>query len=453
MSNFTVFEVCSATGGTTTTEKSLVVFNGICTDTRKIQPGNLFVALIGEQFDGHEFIPEAIARGATGILASRQEVKGISDKIVIINVHDTLVALQQLAAFHRSRFCMPIIAVTGSNGKTTTKEMIAAVLSSCWHVHKTQGNFNNEIGLPLTLLGLTAEHQAAVVEMGMRGAGQIRALCSIARPTVAVLTNVGETHIELLGSIENIACAKQELVEAIGNQGAVVLNADDSYVIAMRNKALGKIITYGIDTQADVQAKNIRMESDGIWFECWYCNTMFPIFLPVVGRHNIYNALAAISIGLYFAFDFAAITKGLSTFSPGAMRWEVLRIAEYIIVNDAYNASPLSMKAAIESLQQMSPGRRIAVLGDMLELGDTAIAAHRRIAQQLEQTEVTAVITVGEFARYIAEEAQQRGIIAIACNTHLEAQRALETVLRSGDTILLKGSRGMKMETILEMFR
>jgi UDP-N-acetylmuramoyl-tripeptide--D-alanyl-D-alanine ligase len=452
MAVFTVDEICLATDGSVYKLGSEEKFTGICTDTRKVDPHDLFISLVGEKFDGHDFIEQAMAKGASGIITSRLDIV-IPPNITVILVPDTLQALQRLAWFHRKRFTIPIIGITGSNGKTTTKDMIAAVLSSKLNVLKTQGNFNNEIGLPLTLLQLTAQHEVAVVEMGMRGMGQIRELATIALPTVAVITNVGETHIELLGSVENIAAAKAELLEVIPESGLTILNGDDPYVRAMATQVESRVMLFGLE-QGTLQAKNISPEEYGMSFTCHFGQEKTPVSIPTVGKHNVYNALAAIAVGLELGLTFPDICAGLMTFQASPMRLHIEKIGEYIVINDAYNASPMSMLAAIDTLGEVAIKRKIVVLGDMLELGDIAVEAHRQIGEKLAQCHIDMVVTVGELASHIATSAKEQGMdMVISCASHEEAEKALAHRILPGDTILIKGSRGMKMENIIKMFR
>ena len=453
MPDFSLSEIVKATGGHWTGSGGKY-FRGISTDTRTVQPENLFIALVGEQFDGHEFVAQAAAKGAAGIIVSRPVT--VPDGVAVIEVQDTLAALQAVARFHRSRYHIPIIAVTGSNGKTTTKDMLAAVLSSRFRVLKTEANFNNEIGLPLTLLKLDSGHEAAVVEMGMRACGQIRELAEIALPTVGVVTNVGETHMEILGSIENIAAAKAELVEAMGPDDVVVLNADDPQVRAMQNKTQGRVVLYGLGTAAVVRAEHIVTGKNGdliTTFDCIGPRGFFPVTLHTVGSHNVYNALAAIAVGWELGLQPEELAAGIGRFVPGAMRLEIRNYGEYTVINDVYNASPLSMAAALDTLAAIGKGRKIAVLGDMLELGDTAAVAHRRIGQLAAEHGLDIVLTVGPLAEYIAVAAAEYGVkIVHAFTSHQQAIEKLQCLLQPGDYILLKGSRGMKMETMLKAF-
>lgn len=451
MAIFTIEEVCTASGGKITSA-ACSTFTGISTDTRAIKQGDLFVALAGERFDGHNFIQNAVDQGATGVVIHRPEIQ-VPAAITVIVVNDTLKALQDLACYHRQRFDIPVIAITGSNGKTTTKDMTAAVLSSRLKVLKTQANFNNEIGLPLTLLNLTGEHEVAVVEMGMRGKREIEELTKIALPNMGIVTNVGETHIELLGSIDNIASAKAELVEAIDASGTVILNADNPYVYAMQEKTSARVRMYGLGDRAQVRADQIETDGQFTTFLCFTPLGNFCANLPAIGKHNVYNALAAISAGIELGLTLTDIRAGLLAFAPSAMRQHVEKIGDFTVINDAYNASPLSMRSAIDTMMEIATGRTIAVLGDMLELGSIAIEAHRQIGLYLAERGVSAVVTVGHLAGEVANAARYNNIKdVICCDNHEEAWQALQRILQPGDTVLVKGSRGMKMEKLVELF-
>lgn len=452
MPDFTIEEVVEAVQGTVL-KKGANTFSAVVTDTRKISKGALFIALKGENFDGHDFVERAIENGAQGVVVSR--VDGVPQldhlKVTMIKVEDTLVAYQQLAKAYRNRFSIPIIAITGSNGKTTTKDLTAAILSSKFNVLKTEANFNNEIGLPLTLFQLTQEHDVAVVEMGMRGFDQIRQLTKVALPTIGIVTNVGETHMELLGSIENIALAKSELVEEISAEGLVILNGDNPYVKSMATKAKGKVIFFGLGADCTIKAENVEITGKSTAFTCNFANKQERFVLPMVGRHNVYNALGAIAVAQYLHLTADDVRRGLRDFSASGMRLAIEEIGSYIVINDAYNASPMSMNAAIEALQEVAKKRSIAVLGDMLELGDAAETAHRNVGKKLVATKVDVVIAIGEMAKWVIEEADKGGIVAIHCENHAEAGKRLKERLQPEDTILFKGSRGMKMEKVIDL--
>lgn len=452
MAKFTLDEVLTATNGIVL-KKQREDFSSVVTDTRGMETGALFVALVGERFDGHAFARQAAKAGASGIVVGKDFARGELAFLsaTVVRVEDTLKAYQDLARFHRARYNIPVIAVTGSTGKTTTKDLIAAALSSKYRALKTEANFNNEIGLPKTLLQLGPEHDAAVVEMGMRGLGQIKALAEIARPTVGAVTNVNETHIELLGSIENIAEAKSELVEAIGAGGVVILNADDPRVLAMRGKASGKVRLFGLNC-AELGAERIRMETRGMTFLCRGEGWTEEIQLRALGRHNVHNALCAIAAALELGLCVKDIRAGLARYEPADMRLNVKVKGEYVVINDAYNASPASMAAAIDTLASTAKKRAVAVLGDMLELGGHAPEAHRRIGVLLAEKKIDLVVAVGRAAQWIADAARDGGIAEVyACRTGEEAGGALRSALKPGDTILFKGSRGMRMERIIAL--
>lgn len=436
-------------------------FTDVVTDTRKIQPGVLFVALKGERFNGEDFAADALQKGAAGVMVSKScsqanlTAARTQSGGTLLQVEDTLAAYQKLAQAWRAKFKLPVVAITGSNGKTTTKDLTAAVLSSLGAVQKTQANFNNEIGLPLTLLGITEEHRAAVVEIGMRGLHQIEALAPLAAPTVGIVTNVGETHMELLGSLENIALAKSELVSAIPEGGTVILNADDELVAGMRPKAAKgvRVLTFGLKPGADVLGQAVRTGDGQTQFMVTYGKERHEYVMPMVGRHNVCNALAAIAAGFALGMKAEDIRKGLMGLEATKMRFECSELGDWHIINDAYNASPMSMKAAIKTTAEMvgSQGRKLAVLGDMLELGEVAEKAHREVGRILAEETFTAVITRGELGALIAEGAEAGGLTAYRCGSHEEAASKLKEILQPGDTILFKGSRGMQMEKIIEL--
>lgn len=430
-------------------------FTGVFTDTRKILPGSVFIALCGEKFDGHDFIGQAIEKGAVAILVSRDFAETELGKypVTVFQVPDTLKAYQALAHAWRLQFSLPVIAITGSNGKTTTKDLTAAVLSGRWKVLKTQANFNNEIGLPLTLFQLTENHQAAVVEMGMRGFGQIAELAEIACPTVGIVTNVGETHMELLGSLENIAKAKAELPAAIAADGVVILNADNVYTAQMKTLTKARVLTFGLEQPADVTADHIISAEGQTLFICHLPDgKSAPFSLPMIGRHNLYNVLAAIAAGYALGLSCEEMQQGLQALESTKMRFEYKKVKEYHVINDAYNASPMSMAAAIDTLTEMAGGRRIAVLGDMLELGQVSAEAHANVGKKLAEKQMDAAVTYGDMAALIAKTAAANGVPFVRhCASREEAAAVLHSYLQPGDSILFKGSRGMQMEKIIDL--
>lgn len=446
MAKFTVQDVVKATKGFCNDEV-YIEFQDVSTDTRTIEAGFLFVALRGDTFDGHNFISTAIEKGATGaVVETGRSVEGI----ICIEVDNTLKAYQDLANFHRRRFSIPVVAITGSSGKTTTKEMVAAVLGTEFNVLKTEKNFNNEIGLPKTLLQLTTEHEACVVEMGMRGLGQIEELALIAEPTIGIITNVGTSHIELLGSQEAVAEAKGELIRCLGDDSIAILNEDDPFVSSMSKFAKGKTMTYGIHSNATIKGSHLRYKKDGIKFTCKAYDDVFDVFLPMIGEHNVYDALAAIGAARVLGVKASKIKKGLGEFSGTPMRQEIISFPDIVILNDAYNANPSSMSEAIKALGQLEGKRKIAMLGDMLELGNFTEEEHRKVGRLLGEEGYSIVFTFGEAAEYIAKEAKLAGLEIYRCNSHLEMAIAYHDIREKGDVILVKGSRGLRMERVVE---
>lgn len=450
MATFTLAEIVNVTGGRAIRCTEPMHFSSLSTDTRTIEAGGLFIALRGEHYDGHKFVEVALKNGATAVLVDNEQDAADYPTIV---VEDTLKAYQLLANFHRRRFNIHVVAITGSSGKTTTKEMLAAVLSSKYNVLSSEKNFNNEIGLPMTLLRLTEEHEVCVVEMGMRGLGQIKELTHIAEPTIGVVTNVGTSHIELLGSKKNIAAAKGELAESIGHDGYMVLNDDDPLVKSMAGLTKGKVVGYGIDTPSTVTAYNLRYKKDGIKFTCRWYDEVFDIFLPMIGIHNVYDALAAIATGRVLGVTSAQIRKALGGFAGIPMRQEIMNFGEFVVLNDAYNANPSSMSEAIKALGQLEGKRKIAILGDMLELGEHSKTAHEAIGRLLGEEQYDVLFTYGPESSFTAAEAMKYGVpqvISTLDKNNIAKEYA--RMIMNGDVVLVKGSRGMQMETIIDLW-
>jgi UDP-N-acetylmuramoyl-tripeptide--D-alanyl-D-alanine ligase len=455
--HFEAADTTTGPGGLEATQtRGAAVFDGVSTDSRKVTGGELFFALVGSTFDGHDFAAEAVRRGAKGVVASSSaKVAGLARSVPVIFVDDTLKALQRLARYHRCRLGIPVVAVTGSTGKTTTKDMAHSIFAERMRSARTEGNFNNEVGVPLTLLSLEARHEICVLELGMRGKGQIRELAEVARPDVGIVTNVGPSHIELLGSIENVALAKAELVEALGADGTAVLNADCGHTAAMRRRTRAKAVLFGVEQDSDVRATDIEvLGEDGTNFTMSYGQRSFRVHVPLPGVHNVYNALAAGAGALVMGMDSFAVAEGLSHFKPSHGRSGVLESARgFTVIDDTYNANPASMRAALAVLRDVAGGRRkIAVLGNMLELGEIATEAHRELGRVAVAHGCDVLVTVGDLARLAGDEAMRLGKGArdvITCGTGDEAIAALESLARPGDVILVKGSRLMKMEQIV----
>ena len=429
-----------------------VLVRGVATDSRKVKNGDIFVALRGQQVDGHDFLQKAVELGAAALLVAHQ-LDTVPEVVPVIQVANTLQALQELAAYNRLQTDIPVVAVTGSNGKTSTKDMIAAVLQTRYHTLKTEANYNNELGLPLTLLNLRQEHQAAVVEMGMRGPGEIHFLAELAKPTGAVITNIGEAHLERLGSVHNIALAKTEVLEHISEEGFALLNGDSPRLRELATRCQGKVWFYSLEGNADIVARNIRPEGGSVRYEVTFPGGAGEIYLPVPGSHNVMNSLAAIGVGLQLGLTFEEIARGLAQVALSYMRLEILQANEMTIINDTYNASPSSTKAAIRVLQETASGRKIVVLGNMYELGTMEESGHREVGEAAAKAGVDHLIAVGNLAQWIAAGGITGGLAQEQvhhCEDNSQATYVLRTIIKSGDTILVKGSRGMAMEQIVK---
>lgn len=438
---------------------------GVFTDSRRPIQAGFFVALCGEQFDGHDYLAQAARSGAVGALIAWERRAGavaqtseLSDHLgrpfFLIAVPDTLVGLQNLARGERRKFSGTVIALTGSNGKTTTKEMIAAGLRRQMPVLATERNYNNDVGVPLTLLGLSTEYKACVVEMGMRGLGQIARLAAVAEPDVGVITNVGPVHMELLGSMENIARAKSELIAALGAEGAAVLNADDPLAAAMAAHTAAKVLLFSAEQPADVYAANINLTPAGSSFTLhWGGDKSAEVCLSLPGRHNVMNALAALAAVHAAGYSITEAIPALGVMAALPMRLERTTLTDgTVLINDAYNASPNSMRSALEALQQ-EPGRKVAVLGDMLELGAGSAKWHAEIGRLAWQCGIDLLVAIGAGGGIIADEAMRNGLPAERVLRYTDAGAAAGDItawLQAGAAVLLKASRGIRLETVAE---
>ncbi len=426
------------------------------TDSRSIQPGSLFIPLTGERFDGHAFINDALSAGAAGCFTARERECYLPDKFYIRVCGGTQKALRDLSRYYKRKFSIPFVCVTGSVGKTTTKDMIAAVLGEKYKVLKTEGNFNNEVGLPLTLLHLHSGHQICVLEMGMNHFGEIEYLSQIAEPDVAVITNIGDAHIEYLGSRENILRAKCEIFSHMKQDGFTVLNGDDTLLATLRGTLPYKTAYCGLSEDLDYHATEI--ESDGEGYVKCKINTPvreFPAEIAAIGDHMLYPALMAAAVGERFGLSGDEIAAGMLHFAPTKMRMNILRRAEGItILNDAYNANPQSMRAAVEALAKTKGKKKIAVLGDMFELGPLAPALHAGVGEYLGRAGLDCLVAVGSLARYIYDAASTAPLPELYhCATKEEAKTLLAQVLQPNATILVKASRGMAFEELVDYLK
>jgi UDP-N-acetylmuramoyl-tripeptide--D-alanyl-D-alanine ligase len=445
----------------------------LSTDSRTVGPGDLFVALAGERYDGHAFVGPALRQGAVGAVvqsayrlpAALQERRGAMrgrerSRLCLIGVQDPLLAYQQLATYHRSRFNIPVVAVTGSNGKTTTKEMVARVLAERWCVLKTEGNHNNRIGVPQTLFGLAARHKAAVIEMGVDQKGQTTKLAEIVRPTIGVITNIGPDHLEFFGTMEASAQAKGELLDAIGPTHTVILNADDEFFDYLASRARCRVVSFGLSARAQVRAVEVISDRQrGTLFRLTLPgrSTAVPVAIGAYGSHNVSNALAAAAVGHLCGMSGISIARGLARFRPATMRSEVESRKGVTVINDCYNANPASMKAAIDLLNDLGVGARtIAVLGDMLELGPGSPAMHREVGAYVAAKDISYLVACGALGRELAEGARAVGMPDERIR-HIsgadEAAHLMTSMVRRNDVILVKASRAMRMECIVEALR
>jgi UDP-N-acetylmuramoyl-tripeptide--D-alanyl-D-alanine ligase len=425
--------------------------NGYSIDSRTVGPGQLFFAVKGERLDGHDFVEQALGKGAAAAVVRSDQAGRYQGETRLLAVGDTLVALQTLATAVRKLWGKPLIAVTGSAGKTTTKEAIAHVLSTRFRVLKSEGNFNNHFGLPLMLLKLEPEYDVAVIEMGMSHAGEIRALAKIAHPEIGVVTNVAPVHLEFFDSLAGIARAKYELIESLPVSGTAVLNADDEYVSQFGRGFKGKVVQYGLRATADVRAENIQSKgTEGTEFDVVIGTSREHATLPLVGEHNVLNALAAVAVGVERGLKPAEAVATLATLTPADKRGQVLQVGNITVINDCYNSNPKALEAMVDALAAMNARRRIVVAGEMLELGLAGEEMHRRAGNHISEKKIDVLIGVRGLAQAMVGAAEQAGARAEFVASSEEAGEWLAREARDGDVILLKASRGVKLERALE---
>jgi UDP-N-acetylmuramoyl-tripeptide--D-alanyl-D-alanine ligase len=431
------------------------VATGYSIDSRTIRPGDLFFAVKGERLDGHDYVDAALVAGASAAVVRKDCISRYAVKKNLLVVEDTLVALQSLGAAVRRIWGKKLVAVTGSAGKTTTKETIAHVLASKLRVHKSRGNFNNHFGLPLNLLQLEPEHEIAVLELGMSHAGEITELARQAQPNVGVVTNVAPVHLEFFDSIAGIARAKYELIESLSAQGIAILNADDEYVSQFGRGFRGKVITYGIRRPADIAAQKIDPRgAEGTEFDLLVEGLREHATLPLVGEHNVLNALAAVAVAMQFGFRPSEAAAALATMAPVEKRGEVVLVGTTTVLNDCYNSNPKALKAMVDALLSMPAGRHIVVAGEMLELGSTGAELHRECGRYMAERGVNRLIGVRGQAQSLVEGAREAGLQeAEFVEAPEEAGERLASEAQDGDAILFKASRGVRLEKGLEVFK
>ena len=457
MKNITVKDIVTICNGELIYGNEEIVCENFSRDTRYIEPNDVYIAIKGQNFDGNLFYEEALEKKASVCILQdiNVDIEKLQkyENIAIIKVKDTIKALQEIATYKRKLYNIPVIAVTGSVGKTSTKDIIASVMSEKYNVLKTQGNFNNHIGLPLTILGLK-DHNAMVVEMGMNAFGEIRTLTNIAKPTMCVITNIGTSHIGELGSRENILKAKLEILEGMEEKGTVIINNDNDLLnIWSKNNTTYNVKTYGIENESNIMAKNIILKEDGSMYNVKIENKEYNVKVPVGGNHFIYNSLCAMCVGLENGIEIEKIIDGIRKFELTKNRMDIQKNSEGVtIINDTYNASYDSMKASIEYLSSLK-GRKIAVLGDMLELGEFSKDLHEKVGSEVYKNNINILIVCGKEAKHISNKAVELGMEKSKVKEFDELEHVisyLKTILKKEDVVLVKASNGMHFNKIVE---
>ncbi|MCM8784053.1 MAG: UDP-N-acetylmuramoyl-tripeptide--D-alanyl-D-alanine ligase [Candidatus Omnitrophica bacterium] len=455
-------EILKITKGELLQGQSKTVFRGISTDSRSIRAENIFVALKGPNFDGHDFIREVLSKGTRGAIVESQMSIGEDPEFCIIRVQDTFEALRKIAYFHRSKFKLPVIAVTGSNGKTTVKEMIYHLLSPFFSVLKTPYNYNNQIGLASTLLEIDSYHKVAVLELGINHQGEMEVLRDMVRPNIAVFTNIGKTHLEFLESTSGVLKEKMHLVSNFNRDNTIVFNNDETLLREnfLQRRSNLSLLSFGLENDADFKGEFLFCSDAEVRFRVR--NVYFN--LPLIGKHNIYNALAAIAVGALLGISLKDMAFHLKNFCPQKMRMNIFRIKkknaslnkeeEFIVIDDTYNANPNSVMSAIEALSCFKTGgRKIVVMADMLELGNYSYKCHREIGLFLgSNKDIDILLTLGNYSQEISEVATSLAKIREIrhLNSHLEIIEFLKDTINDGDVLLVKGSRGMRMEEVVK---
>ncbi len=436
-----------------------VVPSGYSIDSRTISVGECFFAIRGPNFDGHDFIAEAVSKGASCVVASVREVPQANPSFPLMTVADTSLALQHLANYARKKWGRLVIGITGSTGKTTTKEILGLLLQARYRVFKTTGNFNNDFGLPLSILRMKEEHEVAVLELGMSRAGEIRRLCQIAEPHIGIVTNVRPVHLQNFQSIRGVAEAKRELIESLPVDGVAVLNNDDRLVRKFGRSFKGEVITFGVDTVATYRASVLRSTGlDGTEFQLIHKSKCHPLRIPLPGRHNVTNALPAIAVANHLGLEFETISKSLLSLRPTEGRGEVLTFQnQFTLLNDSYNSNPAAMDAVIRCVEAL-PGfrRKILVAGEMLELGPRAEEFHRTVGVQAARSKFDLVIGVRGLAEFICQAASEFSASPPEARFFADSVAAgewLTRIVQAGDLIVVKGSRGVRTERIIDILR
>ena len=448
MKNITVEKIAEVVGGKVLCGDSSTVISDIQYDSRAVKEGSLFVPIKGAKVDAHKFIEDCLSSGASATLTENNAPENAVKPY--IKVDDTLQALQALAAWYRGQFSLKLIGVTGSVGKTSTKEMIAAALSKGFDVMKTQGNKNSQIGMPMTMFDIEEHNNTAVIEMGMSEFGEMDRLCDVARPNIAVMTNIGKAHIENLKTQENIMSEKLKITKHFDENGTLFLNGDDKLLKTLHSKQKFKTVTFGLGADCDYRADNITANGFDTTFTAYRNGKSDEITIPALGVHSVTNALVAIAVGEALGLDIQTIQSGLMTYKNAPMRQQIHQMEDYVLIDDSYNASPEATKVSLDVLKSVSKGKTIAVLADMLELGDEAVREHYNVGKHLAELEIDCLITVGELSRNTSNGASENGNVSVkSFDTNDDAYNYLCTVLEKDCTVLVKGSRGMHTDEIV----
>ena len=453
MQSLSLAQIAKLAGGSISADDTSVLVSKVSTDSRTLRAGDLFVPLRGENFDGHKFIAQAADRGAAGAMVEESWKGKVPRNFALIRVADTLVGYQTLAANYRTSLPLKVIAITGSNGKTSTKDFVAATLAKKFQVTKTEGNFNNHVGLPQTMLAANRDDEIAVWEIGMNHPGEIAALAKLAAPDVAIITNIGVAHIEFMGSREAIAEEKGALAEAVAPNGTLILNADDAFSDEISKRTRARIILAGVEN-GSVRATEISQHSTGSEFTILEGAHRCRAQLPVPGIHMVQNAMLAVAAGRAFGLSLEECAIGLASTPLTQARLQIREIDGIQFIDDSYNANPDSMKAALRTLVELdADGRRVAVMGEMGELGAESEHGHREVGETAAALRIDELIAVGAAGALIAQAAREAGLEkSVAVDSPAEAAELLGKSAAPGDLILVKGSRSARMERVLEEF-
>lgn len=452
MKSLTVEQIAEIVGGQLLCGDSGTIVTNIQYDSRAVTDGTLFVPIKGAKVDAHQFIEDCLKNGSATL--TENDAPENAEK-PYIKVNNTLAALQKLAAYYRKQFDIKLIGVTGSVGKTSTKEMIAAALSKGFDVMKTQGNKNSQIGMPMTMFEIQGKNEAAVIEMGMSEFGEMERLCDVAQPNIAVMTNIGTAHIENLKTQQNIMSEKLKITDHFDKNGILFLNGDDDLLKTLHGKQPFRTVTFGIDQNCDYYANDMQTEGFSTRFVCHHNGIAEEYTVPALGIHNVKNALAAIAIGEYLGLSKDVIQSGILTYKNAPMRQQIHQLDDFVIIDDSYNASPEATVVSLDVLKSVSgsDGKSIAVLADMLELGEESEKLHYNVGKHLGEIHIDTLITVGALSRSTAKGAAENGCTDVqSFDTNEEAYECLKAKIGKNSTVLVKGSRGMHTDEIVSKF-